>query len=163
MTAEIPLSRGLVAFVDDEDYDLVIGAGKWSASVKDHTAYAIRMARRDDGRPTTVRLHNFLTGWRFVDHVDGDGLNNQRGNLRPATQALNARNVPKPASNTSGFKGVTWHKAAEKWAAQIHVDGRHLHLGLFLSPHEAARTYDAAAVEYFGAFARLNFPQERPA
>lgn len=160
MTREIPLTRGYGALVDDADYDLVVSAGCWCASVKPKTVYAIRGARRPDGRGTTIRMHTLITGWPFVDHVNGDGLDNRRCNLRPASHATNARNVGLIASNTSGFKGVTWSTAADKWVAQIHVNKHRIHLGVFVDPVEAARAYDAAALIHFGEFARLNFPKE---
>lgn len=161
MTVEIPLSQGLVAVVDDADVGRVLAAGKWSASVRENTAYATRTVRKADGGKTTIRLHNFLTGWSYVDHVNGNGLDNRRSNLRAADSITNAQNVGRRAHNTSGFKGVTWHRRAGKWMAQIVVSGHRIHLGYFADPTEAAKAYDAAAIEHFAAFARPNFEDER--
>lgn len=159
---EIPLSRGLLAVVDDADYERVIAAAPWSASVKPGTAYALRGVRRPDGRWTTIRLHNFLTGWPFVDHINGNGLDNRRCNLRPADKTTNGQNRTRTCANTSGYKGVTWHKQGRKWAAQLQATGRRIHLGLFDSKIAAALAYDDAARRHFGEFARLNFPLEVP-
>lgn len=156
MTARVPLTQGRVALIDDEDLARVLAAGTWCATVKPRTAYAVRMARKPDGRPTTIGMHRFITGWEYVDHINGDGLDNRRCNLRPATAATNARNVGLRSHNTSGYKGVTWHKAGRKWMAQLRVDGRQVYLGLFTDPAEAASAYDAAALEHFGEFARTN-------
>jgi hypothetical protein len=161
VTVEIPISRGLVALVDEVDAAAVIAAGPWHACPRGRTIYVQRAFRRPDGRNTTQQLHTFLTGWSFVDHVNGDGLDNQRSNLRPATHAQNSANARLQARSTSGFKGV--HRGpirGKAWRAQIHAAGKKHHLGTFDDPEEAARAYDAAAVELFGEFARTNFPPE---
>lgn len=154
---EIPLSQGYKALVDDEDYDRVMAAGSWSVCVKPNNLYALRGVRKAGGGWTTIRLHNFVTGWRFVDHINENGLDNRKTNLREATHATNGRNVGPRATNTSGFKGVTWSKRSRKWAARIQVDGRSIYLGVHVDIKDAARAYDAAAIEHFGEFARLNF------
>jgi len=159
MTREIPLSQGLVALVDDEDYERVVAAGKWSAAVRGNTAYARRNVRHPDGRQSTVFLHAFLTGYAVTDHIDGDGLNNTRANLREATNAENSRNARLSRSNSSGFKGVAWHKRAQKWQAKIRVDRRWLWLGQYTTREAAAAAYDDAARELHGEFAAVNFPQ----
>lgn len=160
MTNEIPLSQGLVALVDDEDYALVITAGKWSATKGGGGGqfYAHRRFRQADGSTKFVRLHTFLTGWPLVDHRNGDGLDNRRANLRPATVGQNNQNRAAQANNTSGFKGVSWQRSRGQWRASIRADGRVFHLGEYTTPEEAARAYDAAALSLHGAFARLNFP-----
>lgn len=93
-----------------------------------------------------------------IDHIDGNPVNNQRDNLRPASRSQNQANRGKPKNNTSGFKGVSWHR--NKWQASIRVNYKPIHLGYFDDPIEAARTYDRAALKYFGKFANLNFPRE---
>jgi hypothetical protein len=162
VSVEIPLTRGLVAVVDAEDVERVLAAGKWQALVGDHTTYAQRNVY-EQGQRRTVLLHTFLTGWPRVDHRDGNGLNNRRSNLRPATARQNMQNRRIQSNNTSGYKGVgrQWNR----WRATIQIDGRQVHLGTFGDPADAARAYDAAAREHFGEFARLNFPEvceERP-
>ena len=102
-------------------------------------------------------MHTFLTGWSRVDHINGNGLDNRRSNLRPASRSQNGANRGAPSNNTSGFKGVTRFRL--KWMAKIQVHGRTIHLGLFATPQEAARAYDTAALEHFGEYARPNFPK----
>lgn len=159
--AEIPLTQGFVALLDDADLERVLAAGKWCVSVKKNTQYAVRAALKPDGRRTTIRMHNYITGWDFVDHINGNGLDNRRVNLRPATYLSNAHNVGRRAHNTSGYKGVTWHARARKWRAQLVCDGEHIHLGFYADPLDAARAYDLAALHYFGEFAWTNFPTPR--
>lgn len=157
---EIALTRGLVTVVDDADVALVLSHGKWYADRNCQTFYA-RKNYWQDGACRSLRLHTVLTGWTRVDHVDGNGLNNCRANLRPATSQQNARNRGPRSDNTSGYKGVGRRGAG--WEARIWIDGGNVVLGVFADPRHAALTYDAAAYEHFGEFARPNFPQEMTA
>lgn len=93
-----------------------------------------------------------------IDHIDGDGLNNRRANLRTATRAQNARNMMK-SRGRSRFKGVDFHKLTNKWRARIVVNYVERFIGLFGAEEAAARAYDQAARKAFGKFARLNFPE----
>ena len=104
-------------------------------------------------------MHNVIAGAPQVDHVNGDGLDNRRANLRPASTAQNARNRSRPSTNRSGFKGVSWVRDRGHWRAGIKVDGRSLNLGSFADPVEAAKAYDEAARRLHGKFARPNFPE----
>lgn len=88
-----------------------------------------------------------------VDHVDGNGLNCQRGNLRPATSAQNKQNQGRHRDNATGIKGVSRRRG--KWRAQITANGKRQHLGDFETPQEAAVAYQKAAKEAFGEFARF--------
>jgi hypothetical protein len=154
---EIPLSQGMFALVDSEDAEAVL-QHKWYAHRDRRTFYVVRMVRRANGTQAKVRLHAFLTGWSLVDHINGNGLDNRRVNLRAATRSQNAANRGPTRDNTSGFKGVTWNKQARKWRAKVKADGMWRHLGYHVTAEAAARAYDAAARELFGEFARLNFP-----
>ncbi|MFA6118161.1 MAG: HNH endonuclease [Sphingomonas sp.] len=91
-----------------------------------------------------------------IDHINGNGLDNRRSNLRGATQRQNLQNAGRRVDNTSGFKGVYYSQASKKWAAQIRYEGKQKYLGLFHDARDAAKAYNAAALKYFGAFARLN-------
>lgn len=148
------------ALIDEEDWELVKDY-KWYALKSKGQTYATSHTRKDDGTRTSVRLHRIITQnqWRVVDHIDGNGLNCRRSNLREATVAQNNRNVCVRKDNKSGYKGVNLHKASRKWMARIQVDGKkQRYLGLFNDPIEAAHAYDKAARELFGEYGRYNFP-----
>ena len=126
----------------------------------DRGGYAYRQEKRK-----TVYMHHQIMGKRpgeQIDHKDGNGLNNQRDNLRRCTQGQNFANRRRlPKSRAGKFRGVYQdgpHASRGQWWAQIKVDGRSRRLGTFLSPEDAARAYDAAALEAWGEFASLNFP-----
>ena len=147
---EIPLTRGLSAIVDDEDYD-EMSRFPWHA-VKTPGGSTFYAARR------CVRMHNQImnvssTGIE-VDHENGNGLDNRRSNLRLATRTEQLWNTRRRSDNTSGYKGVSSFR--ERWRAEITVNGRRVHLGLFDDPADAGHAYDAAALEYFGEFACTN-------
>lgn len=96
-------------------------------------------------------------GWpKRIDHKDLNKHNNRWSNLREATSSENLANQAAPKTNTSGYKGVTWHRQRRRWQAGIQVNGRHKHLGLFADPEEAHSAYVVAAQKYFGQFARAS-------
>jgi hypothetical protein len=164
VTREIPLTQGLVATVDDSDFE-AIGVFKWCAMrTKDGRIYAYRGSRSGSGKWHPMYMHRFIMGLVFgdgilVDHRDGNGLNNVRTNLRLATNTGNARNR-RYGRSASGYKGAYLVKRRDKrpWTASIRADGGRRYLGYFETAEEAARAYDAAAKELHGEFARLNFP-----
>jgi hypothetical protein len=163
---EIPLTQGMVAMVDDEDYDLVSQYKWYARKSRGSTWYAGANIRKPDGKETVIEMQRFLMGpspdGRTVDHRNRNGLDNQRGNLRWATQSQQCHNSGIRRHNTSGFVGVFWHKPAGAWAARIGKDRKCIRLGYFDTREEAARAYDAKAIELFGEFACLNFPSEDP-
>lgn len=159
MTKEIQLSQGYVALVDDEDYEW-LSQWKWTY----HNGYAYRNITVPTNASGfgTQRMHRLiLDASRFfeVDHIDGDGLNNIRSNLRLATRTQNSRN--RRGTGYNGLKGIAIHKFSGLWQAKIRANAKQIHLGYFKTPEAAAHAYDAAARQYHGEFARLNFPEER--
>ncbi len=95
----------------------------------------------------------------FIDHINGNALDNRRANLRIVTRAQNAKNRSKGSKKCSSvYKGVCWHKYNKKWSAEIKSNHRQIHLGYFDDEIEAAKAYDEAAKKYHGEFACLNFP-----
>jgi hypothetical protein len=138
--------------VDDEDYERVIAAGPWAIRDGHGTHYATRAANG-----TTQALHRLLTDaprGQDVDHIDGNGLNNQRSNLRVCTRSENLCNRGKNANNNSGFKGVSWDKRDLKWRAFIGIAGKRKNLGVHATPELAHAAYCEAAERLHGAFAR---------
>ena len=153
----IPLTRGLWATVDDEDYE-GLNQWKWCASPGTNTFYAARSSPKPDR--CTILMHREIMDRKpgdgsQIDHIDGYGLNNQKSNLRGATHSQNLMNQ-RPTLGSSRFKGVSWKSAATKWQVHICFNGKQKSLGYFDSEEDAARTYDAAALKHFGEFARLN-------
>ena len=151
----VPLTRGLVSIVDPGDYDDVMSHGPWYASAGGANRYARKQRPRQGGRQRPLTIHTFLTGWDFVDHINGDGLDNRRVNLRPANIQTNNWNARLRRDSTTGLKGVAVEREGV-WRAHIRHHGRRIHLGMFPSPESAARAYDEAAVALFGEFARTN-------
>lgn len=151
---EIPLTRGQVAIVDNADYTY-LSQFKWFAwkDRKNGMYYAMRSP--------SILMHRVIMGLTDpkiqVDHKNGNGLDNQRENLRTATGRQNQYNQGIHRNNTSGFKGVYWQKSARKWRAFIKVRGKQVHLGLFDDPQKAAQAYDIAAIHHAGEYAKLNF------
>lgn len=149
---QISLTQGKVALVSDEDFDY-LNQFKWTASFVHKTWYAQRGVYHA-GKKTTQYMHRLVCEGGIIDHRDGDGLNNQRGNLRGCTHAENLRNRGKTKSNTSGHKGVYWNNPKQKWQARIQVDGKHYHLGYFDNITSAAEAYAQGAAKYHQEFAR---------
>jgi hypothetical protein len=153
-------AKGRVALIDDGDYDLV-RSRRWTVIERPQPngrmdgPYAITHFSRD-GRRTGVYMHALITGWPKTDHRNGDGLDNQRYNLRPATTAQNNHNQRPRIGTSSRFKGVTWHKKVAKWQATIKLNQRCVYLGVYTSEEEAALAYNAAALEAYGEYAYLN-------
>lgn len=154
-TMLVPLTRGYFAVIDEADAEFVANRN-WRAQVLPRKVYAVTGSRAKQ-----VYLHRALWDrWGFatcseLDHVNTDGLDNRRANLRAATHAENARNRPALANNTSGFKGVSWVSRLRKWRASIWADGRPIHLGVFSAPEDAHAAYARAARELHGEFARV--------
>jgi len=152
---EIPLTQGRVALVDDDDYERV-------SQLKWHTQHVRRQwyALASPTHNTNIMMHRYLLGCppgQEVDHINHDGLDNRRRNLRLCTNSQNQANNRKQLRPTSSrFKGVAWYAREERWQAKVKHRGRSFWLGLFDSEEEAARAYNTKAQELFGEFAYLN-------
>jgi hypothetical protein len=157
--------RGKIVLIDDSDAELV-ARYTWRPVLRNRVWYA-ESSLRVEGRRRTVSMHRIVLGEPAcqVDHINGNGLDNRRENLRKVTSAQNCFNRRAELGGTSGFKGVTWNRAQLRWHVQIAVNGQRFHLGSFLDEIKAAQAYDAAAREFHGPFAAVNFPlaNERPA
>lgn len=159
----IALNNGFVTLVDDEDAERV-AAFRWRAYWFKRSGHHYVVAPiRQNGQSRYLLLHRYLLQaepGQIVDHANGDTLDNRRSiNLRFATASQNCANHRLSRSSSSGFTGVSWHRRILRWSAYIKASNRRLHLGYFSDPAEAARAYDRAALEHFGGFARLNFPE----
>lgn len=154
--AYVPLTRGYEAVIDIADVPLVEGFN-WSAMPGRRTMYGYRKVRTPEQK--SIRLHCAILGFAWggeIDHVDGDGLNNRRSNLRPATRSQNQHNAGVRADNASGFKGVWWSEWRKKWRAGIRVNHKAHHLGYYDTAAEAAAAYAAASIRLHGEFGRVS-------
>lgn len=152
MSKQIPLSQGKFATVDDADYDW-LAKHKWSYDPK---GYAMRRSAN-----VTIYMHRVVlnaSGPALVDHVNGDGLDNRRENLRVVTTAQNNYNRhPEKRPKTSQYKGVSLNRKVNRWQAHIKKgDEYRRYLGLYDSEQDAARAYNAAARHLFGPYAYIN-------
>lgn len=171
---QLPLSRGLAASICADDFERRLFCEfadgftwegricdrKWQSHVKLHTTYAVVLLANGKSQ-RELRLHRAIICARagdVVDHIDGNGLNCVRHNLRFVTPAQNSQNRMASRNTSSPFKGVTFHKQTRKWESHIRHEGHKRHLGLFADEADAARAYDAAALDLFGGYAALNFP-----
>ena len=155
----IPLTQGYHAIVDDEDYEFLM-QWKWHVLIgKSGNVYAMRNSELTEvnGKRHHILMHRVICKTphsKQTDHRDGDGLNNRRDNLRPATKSQNMHNRKPNAKGASKFKGVSWHKQHRKWCAHIQVNKVRHHIGLFHDEKEAALAYEATAKKEFGLFYR---------
>lgn len=148
-------------FYDDEDHDLVMSR-HWMLEKSNHTFYAY--AQKSKGSSSTKRI---CQTWKFhrevmnasddyVDHKDGNGLNNCKSNLRLCTQQQNLRNRRKCINNRCGYKGVSFHRQMGLYRARVSVDQKQVFYRYFKTAIDAARAYNEAAIRHFGEFAKLN-------
>lgn len=158
---EIILTKGYTTIIDDEDFERV-SRFKWWACESKSGAYAMRMIYPNK-KPTALILSRFILNApanKFVDHINGDTLDNRKENLRLATNQQNSFNRRK--LERKAFKG-TYHRVDRvnrPFSARIRFNNKAYHLGYFATEIEAAKAYDAKAKELFGEFARLSFPEQ---
>lgn len=149
---ELKVANTLICFVDDEDYER-LGKYVWSfnGTVK-RNVYKTRRNMFSISMANDV-MQDYA---KMFDHKDRNPFNNQKNNLRPATQSQNIMNTPKRKGTSSQYKGVCWVKAKQKWRAHITLNGKQINLGYFSDEISAAIAYDKKAVELFKEFANLN-------
>lgn len=157
----IPLTQDKYAIIDIDDLDIV-SKYKWCAGAagrQKSKVYAISRHVKPDGRVFTVRMHRIILGVTqsdiFVDHIDGNTLNNTRSNLRPCTPRQNALNSKAPCTNTSGFKGAFLSKQSGRWYSRITDNGKRINLGTFATAEDAHLAYCKAAASLYGEFAKF--------
>lgn len=157
----IRLTQNKYAIVDPEDYNR-LSKHKWYAAKGHHTFYAVRGKwSKIRERRFELRMHRVIMNapaHLYVDHINHNGLDNRKANLRLATCEQSVCNRKKFARlSTSKYKGISWHSSTQKWCACIQTNNTKIHLGSFDSETEAAKTYDKAARQYHKEFASLNF------
>lgn len=155
----ITLTQGKIAIIDDDMYDY-LSQWKWYARKDRNTFYAQRTDRKIG---KAILMHRVISKCKdgfVIDHIDGNGLNNQISNLRICTHAENCRNKGKHINNTSGYKGVKPNPKGNGWIAHLMKDGKYILNKLFSNKIDAAKEYDKTAKKHHGKFARLNFPND---
>ena len=144
--------------LDTEDY-LKIKKYRYHIIKQKNVYYAARgyYKNGDHNKHSTIFMHREILSTRLdIDHKDGIGLHNKKSNLRPCTNSQNQLNRSIDKRNKTGYKGVFLPKNKNKFYASIRINNKAHFLGLFNDDISAARAYDAAALEHFGEFARLN-------
>lgn len=144
---KIPLSKGLFVMVDDEDYG-ELNKYKWCVSKGKNTFYAIRNIKKDNGEYTTILMHRAIMDISpnmQCDHIDGNGLNNCKDNLREVTNRQNAQN--KHGDKTSKYPGICWLKRDKRWQARIRVNGKRQYIGTYIYELDAYNAYIKAVEE----------------
>lgn len=155
----IPLSQGKFAIVDPDDY-FRLSKRKWYAVKGSSTFYAAGTIFKG-GKKRRLHMHREVlkaADDMYVDHINHNGLDNRKANLRVATFAQNAWNADR-RRGPSGYKGVSFDKKKRMWRASITCCGKRKYLGCFRDKREAAKAYDRAAMKYHGQFAFPNFPE----
>lgn len=155
--ANLTLQDGSEVYFDDEDLALVTNYNWYAHTDASGKKYAYANQYQGNYKNAIVKMHRLIMDTdEGLDHKNRNGLDNRRENLRIASKSQNGCNRGPQRNNTSGFKGVTFHKKSGKWMARITIEGKTHYLGLFLSKEGAAIAYDDAAKRYHGEFAWIN-------
>lgn len=156
----IKLTQDKSVLVDDEDFDY-LNQWKWHYhKSRNSGGYAARHTTRSNGKRQRIFMHILINKTPVdldTDHKNGDTLDNRRSNLRSITHQQNGWNRKSNFNSTSGYKGVSWHKATGKWRVRVCANSEREFTAYFTDKTEAAKAYDAKAAELFGQYARLNF------
>lgn len=154
---KIKLTKDKHALVDDSDYEL-LNKWKWLFGGRRYAARNTHFRDKNGKRHTrVVWMHREILNTSkglFTDHINGDGLDNQKSNLRVVTKQQNSWNLKIPTHNTSGIKGVFWRK--NRWEAAIHKNNKKQYLGRFKELREAISAYNNASLKLFGKYAKPN-------
>lgn len=152
----IPLTQGKFAIVDADDYEW-LAKYKWNCQNNKGGFYAFR----SEGHKMIAMHREIIRAPEglLVDHIDGNGLNNRKSNLRLCTHSQNTYNRRPNRNCSSRYKGISFHKMSKKWEVAICCKGKREHLGRFDDEVKAALAYDRKAKQLFGEFAYLNFPK----
>jgi hypothetical protein len=150
----IKLTKGKWADFDIKDIDL-LASYTWCTAER-RTRTSVRYYAVTYVRGQLLFMHQILMPDREIDHIDGNGLNNRRSNLRPATRSQNQQNRQKTTGLSSRYKGVSYDTVRGKWQAYINKDGRRIALKRFDTEEEAALWYNEMAKKLFGDYASIN-------
>ena len=153
--------KNLVAIVDDEDYEY-LNKFQWYAEKRFDRYYARRFTN-SNGKIIRKYMHkDIIKTTKDIDHINRNGLDNQKANLRICSRSENNMNRIKSKNKSSSYKGVCFNnkRFPSPWRTYINIHSKRIVLGYFKSEIEAAKVYDKKAKELFGEFAKLNFLEE---
>lgn len=161
-TIELDLTQNQTCLIDACDYDLVKDYRWYYRKPKKANSGYVLTSIPNNGKRKTLQIHRLIMNCTDrkmqIDHINHNGTDNRRSNLRICTNQENIMNTSKHKDNTSNYKGVSFHKQANKYRAEITFNKKRIHLGLFEDVISAAHAYDNKALELYGEFANLNFP-----
>lgn len=155
-TKQIPLTRGMFAIVDTEDFDK-LASYSWRAKVETTTDTFYAVTDSHKGGKHSIYMHRLIMGdpvGMYIDHINHNALDNRKENLRVVTFAQNMQNSRPSRTSKTGYKGVS--VSGKKFCASIRIKNKQIHLGTFPTPESAALAYNEVAKKEYGEFAYLN-------